>query len=95
MATTTIPALLARLDIKDVNPGACAGPGEWITDPGGRELVSHNPTTGEPIARVVQAGAAAYDQVVSAAVETFHAWRMVPARSAARWCAISATRSAR
>jgi aldehyde dehydrogenase (NAD+) len=79
MATTTIPALLARLDIKEVNPGACAGADAWITDPEGREVVSHNPTTGEAIARVVQAGATAYDEVVSAAVETFHAWRMVPA----------------
>jgi aldehyde dehydrogenase (NAD+) len=79
MATTTTPALLAKLSIKDVNPGACVGPDGWITDADGQELVSHNPTTGEPIARVVQAGAHGYEQAVSAAAEAFATWRMVPA----------------
>ena len=67
--TVTTPALLAKLQIKDVNPGACAGPDQWIAEPGAQELVSYNPTTGEPIARVLQASADAYDKVVADAMK--------------------------
>jgi hypothetical protein len=63
--TVTTPALLAKLQIKDVNPGACAGADRWIAEPGAQELVSYNPTTAEPLARVLQASADAYDQVVA------------------------------
>jgi aldehyde dehydrogenase (NAD+) len=79
MTTATHSALLAKLQIEDVNPGACTGPDGWITDPKGKEVVSCNPTTGEPIARVVQAGTDAYERVVAAAAERFKTWRMVPA----------------
>ena len=79
MTTATHSALLAKLQTKDVNPGACTGPDGWITDPKGKEVVSCNPTTGEPIARVIQAGPDAYEQVVSAAFDQFRTWRMVPA----------------
>jgi aldehyde dehydrogenase (NAD+) len=79
MLTATTSALLSKLHIRDVNPGACVGPDGWIAAPGGAELVSYNPTTGEPIARVIQATPEAYEQVVSAAVEAFRTWRMVPA----------------
>jgi aldehyde dehydrogenase (NAD+) len=72
-------ALLERLRIKPVNPGACVGPEGWIEDPQGVELVSHNPTTGEPIASVVQATETAYEMVVSEARESFETWRTVPA----------------
>ena len=57
-------ALLAKLHIQDVNPGACFGPDGWLSDPHGKELVSYNPTTGEPIARVVQATPQTYAEVV-------------------------------
>jgi aldehyde dehydrogenase (NAD+) len=79
MLTSTTHALLEKLQLKEVNPGACTGPDRWIADPAGQALVSNNPTTGEPIARVVQATGAAYDQVVGEAVEAFASWRMVPA----------------
>jgi aldehyde dehydrogenase (NAD+) len=75
----TVSALLGRLNLKDVNPGACFGADGWIADPGGDELVSFNPTTGEPIARVVQAGDAAYESVVAEAERSFRTWREVPA----------------
>jgi aldehyde dehydrogenase (NAD+) len=58
MATTTaVPSLLSKLQLQDVNPGACAGPDRWIAAEGGQPLVSFNPSTGEPIATVVQATA--------------------------------------
>jgi aldehyde dehydrogenase (NAD+) len=71
--------LLEKLDLKDLNPGASTGAGAWIEDPGGERLVSYNPTTGEPIAAVVQATGATYDRVASQARAAFEAWRAVPA----------------
>jgi aldehyde dehydrogenase (NAD+) len=77
-STATTPSLLAKLQLKDVNAGACSGPDRWIADPQGQALVSHNPTTGEPIARIVQATTESYDQVVGDAAAAFTAFRMVP-----------------
>jgi len=71
--------LLAKLNIQPVNPGACVGPGGWISDPQGKHLESINPTTNEAIATVVQATSASYEQVVTAAHQTFLTWRAVPA----------------
>ncbi len=80
MATVTkCASLLSRLQIKDVNPGACFGPDGWISDPQGKETVSYNPTSGEPIAKIVQATPAAYERVMSEAVRAFDSWRMIPA----------------
>jgi aldehyde dehydrogenase (NAD+) len=72
-------ALLEKLSIEEVNPGACWGPDGWIRDPKGAELVSYNPTTGEAIASVVQATEDAYGQVAAKAQEAFQTWRNVPA----------------
>jgi aldehyde dehydrogenase (NAD+) len=72
-------ALLEKLQIKSVNPGACTGPDGWIEDRLGKELVSYNPSTGEPIASVIQATEATYDAVVQTASEAFETWRIVPA----------------
>jgi len=72
-------ALLARLSLKDVNAGACFGPDGWISDPAGKPLVSYDPATGEAIASVVQASAAAYDTVLSQAAEGFRRWQALPA----------------
>ncbi|MEO8083827.1 MAG: aldehyde dehydrogenase family protein, partial [Ardenticatenales bacterium] len=71
--------VLAKLGLSSENPGACAGPNEWITDPAGTPLISRNPTTGEPIAAVVQATAATYDRVVESAAGAFARWRELPA----------------
>ncbi|MGD8553641.1 MAG: aldehyde dehydrogenase family protein, partial [Anaerolineales bacterium] len=65
--------------IEEVNPGACAGPDDWIEDPNGKELVSYNPTTGEPIAKVIQATSDTYNKVAETAQKTFQTWRQVPA----------------
>ncbi len=72
-------ALLSELCIKDVNPGACYGPDNWITDPRGSEIISYNPTTGEPIARVIEATPEAYERVIAEALDAFDRWRIVPA----------------
>ena len=79
MATTvSTPSLLAKLQLENVNQGASAGADRWISDPDAQELVSYNPATGEPIARVLQASAEAYDEVVGDAAAAFQSWRMTP-----------------
>ncbi|HVL69421.1 MAG TPA: aldehyde dehydrogenase family protein [Vicinamibacterales bacterium] len=78
-STVTTSSLLEKLQLKDVNAGATTGEGRWITESGAQELVSHNPTTGEPIATVLQASSEAYDRVVDEAVAAFTSWRMTPA----------------
>lgn len=69
--------ILQALSIESTNPGAYAR--GWIHTPGGKELPSINPTTGEVIATVVQADAAAYEKVAAIADDAFRSWRMVPA----------------
>ncbi|MCG8352314.1 MAG: aldehyde dehydrogenase family protein [Chloroflexales bacterium] len=72
-------ALLEKLGLKDVNPGACSRPDNWISDPNGKELISYNPNDGAPIASVMQATAEVYDTVVNNAAESFRSWRSTPA----------------
>ena len=72
-----IQKILNDLGLEATNPGACTG--EWITSADGREVISVNPTTGEPIASVIQADAAAYEQVMQTATSSFTEWRMMPA----------------
>jgi aldehyde dehydrogenase (NAD+) len=71
--------ILQKLDLKEVNAGACSGARGWHRDAKGRELVSFNPTTGTAIAKVVQATEKTYGKVMAQAVEAFGSWRMTPA----------------
>lgn len=71
--------LLEKLQLKEINAGACTGPDSWLEDSKGTALVSYNPATGEPIATVIQATGATYEKVVEAANSAFQRWRMVPA----------------
>ena len=71
--------LLEKLGIESINPGACSGIDRWLSEPGGKELISYNPTTGEPIAKVIQATPAIYEQVAAEAQAAFLRWRSVPA----------------
>ncbi|MCC7118247.1 MAG: aldehyde dehydrogenase family protein [Anaerolineales bacterium] len=72
-------SLLDRLNIKPVNAGASTGVDQWYTDKKGKELISYNPTTGEPIAKIIQATAETYEQVAGAAQTAFLKWRQLPA----------------
>ncbi|MCS7183321.1 MAG: aldehyde dehydrogenase family protein, partial [Thermoanaerobaculum sp.] len=68
--------ILESLGLSEVNPGAYAA--GWLSGKG-EELVSVNPTTGRPIARVQQADSATYEQVSQVAYEAFLKLRMMPA----------------
>ena len=72
-------AILEKLGIQEVNPGACTGPGGWLEDPNGRVLISYNPATGEPLAKIIQATPTTYERVVAAAQAAFLTWRNLPA----------------
>ena len=78
MATNNHNTLLAKLNLQPLNAGACGGAG-WLAGPAGDELISSNPTTGQPIASVRQASPAQYDQVVRQAQASFQQWRQRPA----------------
>jgi len=72
-------AILDKLNIREVNPGASTGIDGWIEDPKGEKLVSANPATGEAIATIIQAGEETTDAVVQKAHEAFQTWQTVPA----------------
>ncbi len=71
--------LLEKLNLQPVNAGACTGQDGWLMDSKGKELVSYNPATGEPLAKVIQATPETYEKVASTAQEVFLKWREVPA----------------
>jgi aldehyde dehydrogenase (NAD+) len=72
-------ALLDKLNIKDLNPGASTGQDNWISDPAGAELVSYDPATGDRIASVQQATGKTYDRVVKRSQAAFADFRSWPA----------------
>jgi aldehyde dehydrogenase (NAD+) len=74
MREKTVRALLKRLSVAPVNPGVCTGPGEWI-DTRAIPNVSFDPTTAEPIAKVIPATTEAYEAVIEAAQAGFSTWR--------------------
>ncbi|HEY7392622.1 MAG TPA: aldehyde dehydrogenase family protein [Bryobacteraceae bacterium] len=76
-STSSVSEILERLHIEPVNSGACYG--DWIPNPSGGEFESINPSTGEPLAKILSAGPADYEVVVARAQEAFLDWRMVPA----------------
>ena len=80
-ASHSIPETLEKLHLEPLNSGACSG--DWIANPGGGELASLNPATGETLARIQMAGPADYEAVMARAAAAFNEWRMIP-RSWAR-----------
>jgi aldehyde dehydrogenase (NAD+) len=72
-------ALLTKLNIEDLNSGACSGPRDWIVEDQAHQLTSFNPTTGAPLAAVRLASSAATDCVISRAAQAFETWRERPA----------------
>ena len=72
-------SLLEKLNIQPVNAGASTGADGWLMDKNGKELVSYNPTTGEALAKVIQATPESYEKVASAAQTSFLKWRHLPA----------------
>ncbi len=72
-------SLLEKLNVQPVNAGACTGQDGWLMNSKGKELISYNPSTGEVLARVIQATQETYEQVADIAQQAFLKWREVPA----------------
>lgn len=70
--------LLARLNLKSINPGAFSGQG-WSSEAGSSLLSSFNPTTNEKLAQIATCSLADYEHVIARAQQAFTEWRMVPA----------------
>ena len=70
---------LKSLGIKELNPGAYLGDGQWskTTNAGIKDAI--NPSTGEVIASVYAASADDYEYLVKRSREVFKEWRQVPA----------------
>ncbi|HEU5119273.1 MAG TPA: aldehyde dehydrogenase family protein, partial [Isosphaeraceae bacterium] len=71
-----IHSVLNRLGLSEVSSGVDAG--GWIDRPGGEELASINPATGEVLGRVLMGSVEDYDRCADAASKTFRTWRSVP-----------------
>ncbi len=70
-------AVLNRLAVVPGSSAVCGA--DWIARPSGPSVVSYNPATGAPLAEVLTAGGADYDEVAEAARESFLRWRSIPA----------------
>jgi aldehyde dehydrogenase (NAD+) len=70
---------LKNLGLKDFNPGAYFGNGEWSTTQDAGLIESFNPANGELIASVYGASGTDYERVVGTAQSVFEAWRCIPA----------------
>ncbi|TLY92544.1 MAG: aldehyde dehydrogenase family protein [Gammaproteobacteria bacterium] len=74
-----IDALLKRLGLGAVNPGAWSGSRGWSGATDAALMDVRNPSDGTLLAQVRPAGVADYEHVLSSAVEAAAAWREVPA----------------
>jgi aldehyde dehydrogenase (NAD+) len=72
-----LDSTLASLGLDAVNSGVCHT--SWIDRPGGGELASINPATGEALARVTLGSVGDYSEVAEAAGKAFLTWRTWPA----------------
>ncbi|MDX2417159.1 MAG: aldehyde dehydrogenase family protein [Xanthomonadales bacterium] len=70
---------LKSLGIKDFNPGAYLGNGEWSTTTEAGIKESINPSTGEVIASVYGASADDYEKLIKRSKAVYEEWRQVPA----------------
>jgi aldehyde dehydrogenase (NAD+) len=72
-------ALLERLGLSSLNPGAWSGSQGWQAAAEGTLLSVNNPSDGELIAQVRPAARADYEAVLSSAASAAALWRTVPA----------------
>ena len=71
--------ILNQLEIKSINPGACSGPGQWVSVPDSGLLDSVNPATGEVLAQISSCSAKDYAALMEKSQRAFLEWRKVPA----------------
>jgi aldehyde dehydrogenase (NAD+) len=79
MSAAETDALLRRLGLGPLNPGAWSGPRGWSAATDGALLNVRNPANGTLLAQVRPASVEDYEHVLSSAVTAAAAWREVPA----------------
>jgi len=79
MSAVDVNALLARLGLAAVNPGAWSGQHGWSRSTEAPLLNVKNPSSGALIAQVRPATEADYESVIASAQQAAGAWREVPA----------------
>jgi aldehyde dehydrogenase (NAD+) len=79
MSPPDLNALLQRLGLDAVNPGAWSGAHGWSRGAPGPLLNVRNPANGTLLAQVRPAGAEDYEAVIASAQAAAAAWREVPA----------------
>jgi aldehyde dehydrogenase (NAD+) len=72
-------AVLARLGLGGMNPGAWSGSAGWSQNPADALINVRNPADGSLLAQVRPANSHDYEAVLSSAVAAAQAWREVPA----------------
>lgn len=70
--------ILADLDIKPINSGACWGANNW-SNAQSDIITSYSPSNGEEIAKVYAASSSDYETIISHAEDAFKEWRTIPA----------------
>jgi aldehyde dehydrogenase (NAD+) len=75
----SIQTALRDLGIQAVNSGGSTGSGWWSGRNDGSLLQSINPSSGEQIAGIYPCSSDDYQRILKQSVETFRAWRLVPA----------------
>jgi aldehyde dehydrogenase (NAD+) len=71
--------ILSALHIDEKNSGASTGTHWWSQTKDTGEIISYNPTNGNPIASVYRASTKDYEQVLNDAQKAFLIWREIPA----------------
>lgn len=71
--------ILQTLHLENKNSGTSTDSKYWSKTTGEGEIVSYNPTNGEPIASVYRASSSDYETVIQNAEKAFLTWRNVPA----------------
>jgi aldehyde dehydrogenase (NAD+) len=79
MSHVDLNAVLARLGLGAMNPGAWSGSGGWSKNPADALINVRNPADGSLLAQVRPANLQDYEAVMSSAVAAAAAWRDVPA----------------
>lgn len=71
--------LLKSLHLDAQNSGASTSSHWWSHSKTNGEIISYNPTTGDPIAAVYRASTSDYEHIIKEAQQAFLTWRQVPA----------------
>jgi aldehyde dehydrogenase (NAD+) len=79
MSTVDIPALLERLGVASMNPGAWSGARGWASGTSGALIDVRNPASGLQLAQVRGASQEDYEDVLRSACTAAAQWRLVPA----------------